>query len=186
VSTYPPQFVEGLVGCLLPPACREEVLGDLFESCQNPVEYVVGALAVVPRVVLSQIRRNTDSSIFMLTAGALLYSFVAGSRDLSSGPAHPLLCLAIPLIPALLSLLLCNGFAPTEERRLRAVTFDIVVSMAAAAITQLVLFVLLKRGLMLPGWVPSEGTALSWLAIIVLRAIFPPGMKVPPADRCLP
>lgn len=185
MRTHPPQFVEDLVGCLLPPACREEVLGDLFESCRNPVEYGLNALAVIPRVICSQIRRNTDSWIFLLTGCALAYSFIAGSRGLSPGLAHPLLRLAIPLIPALLSLLLCNGFAPTEERRLHAVTFDIVVSMAAAAVTQLFLFVLLQGGLMLPGWVPSEGTALSWLAVIVLRAIFPPGMKVLSAQRSL-
>ncbi len=179
MTTYPPQLAEDLIAWFLPPACREEVLGDLFESCRTPLEYGISALAVIPRVIFSQIRRNTDSWIFLLTAAALLYSFIAGSRDLSSGLAHPLLRLAIPLVPALLSLLLCNGFAPAEERRLRAVTFDIVVTMAAAAITQLVLLALLQRSLMLPGWVPSEGSATSWVAIIVLRAIFPPGVKLP-------
>jgi hypothetical protein len=183
MTTYPPQFAEDLIASLLPPACREEVLGDLFESCRNPVEYGLSALAVVPRVIFSQIRRNTDSWIFLLTAGALAYSFIAGSHGLSSGLAHPLLRLAIPLIPALLALLICNGFAPVEERRLHAVTFDIVVAGAAAAITQLVLLTILQTGLMLPGWCPSERTALSWVAIILLRALFPPGVKVPSSTR---
>ena len=185
MTTYPLQLAEDLIAWFLPPACREEVLGDLFESCRNPFEYGVSALAVIPRVIFSQIRRDTDSFVFLLTACALAYSFVAGSADMSRGLAHPglhpLLRLAIPLVPALLSLLLCNGFAPAEERRLRAVTFDIVVTMAAAAITQLVLFALLQRSLMLPGWVPSGASATSWIAIIVLRALFPPGVKVPPA-----
>jgi hypothetical protein len=178
VKSYPPQFAEDLVGWFLPPSCREEVLGDLFESCRNPVDYAASALAVIPRVVFSQIWRNTDSFVFLLTACALAYSFIAGSVGMSRGVAHPLLRLAIPLVPALLSLLICNAFAPVEERRLHAVTFDIVVTMGAAALTQLVLFALLEHSLMLPAWVPSEGTALSWFAIIVLRAIFPPGVKV--------
>jgi hypothetical protein len=183
--TYPPQFAEDFVGWLLPPACREEVLGDLFESCENPAQYTRSALAVIPRVIFSQIRRNTDSFVFLLTAGALAYSFIAGSTGMSPELAHPLLRLAIPFVPALLSLLLCNGFAPAEERRLRAVTFDIVVAMAAAALTQLVLLVILQRNLMLPGWCPSQETALSWVAIILLRAIFPPGVKVPRLERSL-
>jgi hypothetical protein len=171
-------LAEDLVGWFLPPSCREEVLGDLFESCRNPVEYGMSAIAVVPRVVFSQIWRNTDSWIFLLTAGALGYSFIAGSHGLAGLP-HPLLRLAIPLVPALLALLICNGFAPIEERRLRAVTFDIVVAGASAAVTQLVLLTILQTSLMLPGWCPTERTALSWVAIILLRAIFPPGVKVP-------
>jgi hypothetical protein len=190
MRTNLPQPAENLVGWFLPPACREEVLGDLFESCENPAQYVLSALAVAPRVIFSQIRRNTDSLVFLFTACALAYSFITGSADMSRGLAHAglshaLLRLAIPSIAALASLLLCNGFAPAEERRLHAITFDIVVTMAAAAITQLVLLVLLQRGLMLPGWCPSEGAALSWVAIILLRAIFPPGVKLPPAQRSL-
>ncbi|HXE62104.1 MAG TPA: hypothetical protein VN519_01105 [Bryobacteraceae bacterium] len=185
MMTYPPPLAEDLVACVLPPACREEVLGDLFESCRTPADYSLSALAVVPRVIFSQIRRNTDSLVFLLTASALAYSFIAGSHGLSSGVAHPLLRLAIPMVPALLALLICNGFAPVEERRLHAVTFDIVVAGAAAAITQLVLLTILQTSLMLPGWCPSERTALSWVAIILLRAIFPPGVKLPSVQRSL-
>ncbi len=185
MMTLSPQFAEDLVAYFLPPACREEVLGDLYETCRNPVEYAVGALAVVPRVVFSQIRRNTDSLVFLVTACAIVWSFIAGSAGLTGNLAHPMLRLAIPIVPALVSLLLCNGFARTEERRLHAITFDIVIAMAAAAITQLYLVVTLQTGLMLPGWCPSEGTAWSWFAIIVLRAIFPPGVKLPLADRSL-
>lgn len=185
MTTYPPQFAEDLIAWFLPPSCREEVLGDLFESCRNPLEFGVSALAVIPRVIFSQIRRNTDSLVFLLTACALAYSFLAGSARMTPGLTHPILRLGIPCVAALLSLLLCNGFAPDEERRLHAVTFDIVVAMAAAAITQLILLAILERGLMLPGWWPSEGTALSWIAIILLRALFPPGVKLPPPHRSL-
>ncbi len=181
----PPQFAEDLIAWLLPPACREEVLGDLYETCRNPAEYTASALAVIPRVIFSQIRRNTDSWVFLVTACAIAYSFVAGSAGLSPKLAHPLLRLAIPIVPALLSLLICNGFAPNEERRRHAITFDIVIAMATAAITQLVLLAIFQKGLLLPGWWPSDGTVLSWFAIILLRAIFPPGVKLPQPRRSL-
>jgi hypothetical protein len=85
----------------------------------------------------------------------------------------------------LLALLICNGFAAAEERRLRAITFDIVVAGSAAAITQLVLLAMFHASMMLTGWCPSEESALSWFAIILLRAIFPPGMKMLPTRRWL-
>lgn len=185
MTTNPPALIETLVGCFLPPACREEVLGDLCESCDTPARYVISALAVIPRVIFSQIRRNTDAGIFLLTACAIAYSLRVGSPALSSDSGHSLLLLAIPVVPALLGLLICNGFAPLEERRLHAVTFDVVVAMAAAASTQFVLVALVQKGLMLPAWCPSPETAWSWLSIIVLRAIFPPGAKLPPAHRSL-
>jgi hypothetical protein len=179
MTTVPLPGIEDFVGSLLPPACRDEVLGDLYESCQTPAEYTASALSVVPRVIFSQIRRNTNSWVFLLTACAIVYSFIAGSAGLSVDLAHPLLRLAIPIVPALLSLLICNGFARIEERRLHAVTFDIVIAMSVAAITQLILLATLQKSLMVSGWWPSEGNALSWLSIIVLRAIFPPGAKLP-------
>jgi hypothetical protein len=181
-----PEYAEDVVACFLPPACREEVLGDLCESCQTPRQYTVTALAVIPRVIFSQIRRNTDSWVFLLTACAIAYSLIADTAGLSPDLAHPLLRVAIPVIPALLSLLICNGFAPIEERRQHAITFDVVIAMGTAAVTQLILFAALQTGLMLPGWCPSPGTALIWLSIIVLRAIFPPGAKLAPTGRILP
>jgi len=183
MTTLPLSGVEDFVASLLPPACREEVLGDLWESCQSPAEYTATALAVIPRVIFSQIRRNTNAWVFLLTACAIVYSFIAGSAELSPDLAHPLLRLAIPIVPALLCLLICNGFAPLEERRLHAITFDIVMAMGAAAVTQLILLATLQKSLMVAGWWPSEGNVLSWLSVIVLRAIFPPGENLPAARR---
>jgi len=186
MMTHPPEFAEDLLGWFLPPACREEVLGDLWESCNNPVQYTMCALAVVPRVIFSQIRRNTDSWILLLTACAIAYSFSAGSAGPSADLAHPLLRLAIPSVRAILTLLIRNGFASLEDRRRRAITLDITVAMGVAALTQLILLAAFRYDLMLRGWWPSEGTALSWLSIILLRAIFPPGAKLAPTYRSLP
>ena len=171
---------------MLPPACREEVLGDLWESCKNPVQYTMSALAVIPRVIVSQIRRNTDAWIFLLTTCGVCYSVAAGVIDLSlEGDPNALLRLAIPSIPAVLILLVRNGFASLEDRRRRAITLDITVAMGVAALTQLILLAAFRSDLMLPRWCPSGGTVFAWLFVILLRAIFPPGTKVSPIYRTL-
>src|SRR5271170_5957251 len=105
---HPPGIVEDAVGWFLPPACREEVLGDLYEQYVNAAQYAVNTMTVAPRVILSQIRRNTDARVFLPTICAICYSFAAGSADFpqyaSPLPGDPLtlLRLAIPALAALL------------------------------------------------------------------------------------
>jgi hypothetical protein len=186
MNTHPPELAENLAGWLLPPACREEVLGDLCESYENALQYALGAATVVPRVIVSQIRRNTGAWSFLLTACGICYSVAAGVVNFSlDGSPRTLLRLAIPVIPAVLILLVRNGFAALEDRRRRAITLDIVVAMGVAALTQLILFAASRSDLMLLRWCPSDGTALAWLFVIVLRAIFPPEAKLPSANRSL-
>jgi len=180
----PPELAENLVGWFLPPACREEVLGDLCERYENVIQYALGAATVVPRVILSQIRRNTGVWIFLLTTCSVCYSVAAGVVNLSlKGDPGALLRLAIPVVPAVLILLIRNGFAALEDRRRRAITLDIVVAMGVAAMTQLILFAASRSDLMLLRWCPSDGTVLAWLFIILLRAVFPPEAKLPPTPR---
>ena len=68
----PPKLLEGVVGFLLPPACREEILGDLSERYSSPGRYVVLALRTVPFVIGSRIRRTTDALV-LLTEALLVY-----------------------------------------------------------------------------------------------------------------
>jgi len=168
--THPPEIVEDAIGWLLPPACREQVLGDLCERYISAARYAVDMLTVAPRVILSQIRRNTDARVFLATSCAICYSFAAGSADFSNPD---------PAIAALLVLLLRNGYADSESRRLRAITLDVALAIGVAAFTQLVMLAVFRSDLMLPHWCPSEGTVLGWLFAILLRAIFPPQMKLP-------
>lgn len=185
---YPPEFVEDAVGWLLPPACREEVLGDLCEQYVNAARYAMNMLTVAPRVIVSQIRRNTDIRVFLATSCAICYSFAAGSADssLRDFPLHAdaltWLRLAIPTVVALLVLLVRNGYADSETRRLRAITLDVAVAMGVAAFTQFALAAF-RSHLMLVLWCPSEGAVLGWLFAILLRAIFPPEMRRPAVVR---
>ena len=187
MMAHPPEFAEDMLGWLLPPACREEVLGDLCESYANIFQYALGVAAVVPRVMVSQIRRNTDAWIFLLTACGVFYSVAAVAVNLSfGGDPNALLRLAIPVVPAVLILLVRNGFASLEDRRRRAITLDVTAAMGVAALTQFILLTTLRSDLMLSRWCPSGGTVLAWLFIILLRAIFPPGTKLPATHRSLP
>src|SRR6185503_7620798 len=54
----PSRIAEAVVAILLPPASREEVLGDLYERFRSPSRYAVDALITVPMVVISRIRRT--------------------------------------------------------------------------------------------------------------------------------
>jgi len=177
---YPPEIAEDFVGWFLPPACREEVLGDLYERYVNAAQYAANAVAVAPRVILSQIRRNTDARVFVLTACAICYSFASGSTGWQlNSDSLSLLRIAIPSIAAILMLLFRNGWADSESRRLRAITVDIAIAMGAAALTQLVLLAILRSDLMLLRWCPSQGTFMGWLFVILLRAVLPPEMRSP-------
>jgi hypothetical protein len=73
----PSRRLETFVGLWIPPACREEVLGDLHEKYTGPWQYITLALCVIPFVLISRIRRTTD--IFVLLTDALLIygSFLA-------------------------------------------------------------------------------------------------------------
>ncbi len=52
--------METIVGALLPPSCREPVMGDLCERYTSPGQYLADAFRTVPFVLWSQIRRSFD------------------------------------------------------------------------------------------------------------------------------
>jgi hypothetical protein len=108
-----PHRLEVVVGLLLPPACREEVLGDLCEKYTGPWQYVALAMCVVPSVMLSRIRRTTDTYI-LLTEALLIYgSYLAGTwytdRTLLTGQ-WGLVRLAIPTLLNLTLLILDHAW----------------------------------------------------------------------------
>jgi hypothetical protein len=105
----PPKLIETFVGFCMPPACREEVLGDLHEKYTGPWQYVGLAMCVVPFLLMSRIRRTTD--IFVLLTNALLIygSFLAAvwytDRTSLTGQ-WGLLRLAVPTVVNLAVLIL--------------------------------------------------------------------------------
>ena len=113
------RILEAIAAILLPPACREEVLGDLHERYRSLLQYIVEALHTITLVIVSRIRRTTDPAIVLIRAFALYLSFLCAAR-IGGGDflfdRWALISLAIPCAVALLWLTLDDAWATTSPR----------------------------------------------------------------------
>jgi hypothetical protein len=82
----PPDWLERIILLAIPPAARESVAGDLWETYCSPSQYAAEALRTVPFVVASQVRRNLNLPAIMLQ-GALIFIFLGGPVTLALLPA---------------------------------------------------------------------------------------------------
>jgi hypothetical protein len=82
----PPAWLERIVLLVIPPAAREAVAGDLWETCRAPRQYAAEALRTVPFVILSQMRRNLNLPALMLQ-GAIAFVCLGGAAALALLPA---------------------------------------------------------------------------------------------------
>jgi hypothetical protein len=119
-NSGPPQALEKIVASLMPPACREHVLGDLFERYRSNREYLREALLILPLVVASRIRRKADANVLLIEAFATYLSFVAvgwqfyGASFLYEHSGF--LRLAVPAVAALAGLLLFDAYFDRGNR----------------------------------------------------------------------
>ena len=79
--TEPPDWLERIVLLAIPPAARESVAGDLWETYRSPRQYAAEALRTVPFVIASQMRRNLNLPAILLQA-ALIFIFLGGTVTL--------------------------------------------------------------------------------------------------------
>jgi hypothetical protein len=116
----PPKILEGLAKALIPPACREEVLGDLYERYKSPAQYLGDLLSTLPFVALSRIMRTTDIRLLLVDALLVYGSFLAAAwyvaRRLVTAEGG-LARLAIPSGLTLLYLLISDAFRAPLKRR---------------------------------------------------------------------
>jgi hypothetical protein len=101
----PSKLAERIVGFFLPPARREEVLGDLHERYRSPSKYAWDAITTVPLVIASGIQRTADAHLLLIQA-LVLYAILVGAawlwdRELLQD-TWGLVRLAVP--PAILTL----------------------------------------------------------------------------------
>jgi hypothetical protein len=75
-DSCPPPALEKFVLCLIPPAARESVAGDLCELYRDPKQYIGEALRTVPFIVASQVRRTVNLPVMGLK-GLLLLAWFA-------------------------------------------------------------------------------------------------------------
>jgi hypothetical protein len=162
--------IEILVGIFIPPACREEVLGDLRERNEGIQLFIYDALRTVPMVIVSRIRRTTDSVVLLMEAFCCYVSFLAVA--LAAQPAmirteEGLLRLAIPGAIALLVLVFADAYAnPRKKSVLRPI---LAVALAFAAV-----FLVHAIHRLLPGMMLAVGSGMSLMLLLAMRMLFPP------------
>jgi hypothetical protein len=162
--------IEKLVGIFIPPACREEVLGDMRERNDGVQLFIYDALRTVPFVIVSRIRRTTDSVVLLMEAFCCYVSFLAvafvAERPLIA-TREGLLRLAIPGAIALAVLVVADAYAnPRKKSVLRPV---VAVALAFACV-----FLVHLVYPLLPGMTLAVGSGMSIMLLLALRMLFPP------------
>jgi hypothetical protein len=172
----PSKTTEAIVALFIPPACREEVLGDLHERYRSPRQYASDALRTVPLVIVSRIRRTADPQILLMQAFAVYLSFL-GAALLSDrallAEQWGLLRLAIPAAMMILGLMLDDAYANPGRRSAlnaaRGPTLGLLFLLASQQILQIG-----NPDFALPRWITLYGCAMSFLLSSAVRMWFPP------------
>jgi hypothetical protein len=162
--------IEKIVGIFIPPACREEVLGDLRERNDGVQLFIYDALRTIPLVIVSRIRRTTDSVVLLMEAFCCYVSFLAVAfvaQPSMIATQEGLLRLAIPGAIALFVLVIADAYAnPRKKSVLRPV---LAVALAFACV-----FLVHVIRPLLPGFMLAVGSGMSMMLLLAMRMLFPP------------
>src|SRR5262245_59217730 len=101
----PPKSAERMLASLVPPACREEVLGDLHERYRSPGQYLAEAIRTLPMIIVSRVCRITDSQSLLMHALLLYSTFLSAAWFMDRGLLSEQWGLLRPAIPAGVALL---------------------------------------------------------------------------------
>jgi len=158
--------MRALVGLLLPPACREEVLGDLHERNATLARFCIDAIRTVPHVIASRIRRTADPQLLLLHAIALYLCYYAAAWFEARALLRETWGLARPAIPALLVLLVLlleDAYAKPGSRSRLQLTRGPLIAFVGVFLAQ-----------SLPPKIVLFGGALGLPLTLVLRLFFSP------------
>jgi hypothetical protein len=176
MNSGPSKIAEAIVAILLPPACRDEVLGDLHERYQSRFQYAADACRTISMVIASRIRRTADPQILVIQGFAAFISFLGAAwlRD----PAvfrdeWLMLRLAIPAAATVLGLILNDSYSTPGPRSPLSLARGPLIGFALSFVSEEPLQVS-NSGLALPPWVISDGCAMSLLLTSMVRMLFPP------------
>jgi hypothetical protein len=128
----PPALMQAVVRLLIPPACREHVLGDLCERYRSRRRYAFEALTTIPFVVASRIRRT--SSVGLLAIQAICVS-VGFWGETSSGLAET----AIAAVGAIIILLARDAYRGRDLEWPRTAAVDALAAVSGAVFGYVVL-----------------------------------------------
>jgi hypothetical protein len=172
----PTKAAEAIVAILVPPACREEVVGDLHERYRSPGQYAFDALIAVPLVILSRIRRTSDPQVVLMQAFALYLSFLCASWFKDAALLRSqwgLLRLAIPAGITLIAVMLEDAYARPGRRSAMGMARGPMLGVVCALVSQGMLWSG-SADLALPPWILLYGCAMSLLLSCAVRMLFPP------------
>jgi hypothetical protein len=177
----PPRAIQAVVALFIPPACREEVLGDLQERCASPAHYCGDAIHTVPLVILSRIRRTADRQLLLMHAFVLYLSFYGAAwfkaPELLYEP-WALARLAIPGAVTLLGLLLEDAYAKPGSRSALRLVRGPLLGVAWTLLSQAALSAS-HSSLTLPLWIVLYGSVMGLLLTSALRMLFSPRSSSP-------
>ncbi len=177
----PSKIVEAIVSLLVPPACREEIVGDLHERFESSLQYVVDALNTVPLVVASRMRRVTDPQVLLTQICALYISFLGAAWFESNWVQNGIFLrerwsfsrLAIPVAMAVIGLVLDDTYAnPMRQPSLNVVRAPLLGLVLALASQELLRID--TTGVAIPRWILLYGCAAGSLLSSGIRMLFPP------------
>ncbi len=187
MRSAPSRFAETIVAVLVPPTCREEVMGDLQERYRSPEQYAWESLSTIPLLILSRIRRTADPQVLVMQAFAVYLSFL-GAAELRDRALlidqWGLLRLAVPAVLIVLGMVLEDAYAKPVKRSPLQLTRGPVVGLALALASQAI-FRNGNRDVALPPLLTVYGCAMSVLLTSAIRFLFPPtadqlqGVNVP-------
>jgi hypothetical protein len=175
MPSRPPKALEATVSLFIPPACREEVLGDLHERYTEPVQYLFLAMRVVPCVILSRIRRTADAQILMMEALLIYASYLAAAwytdKTILMDP-WGFFRLAVPAVIAVAFMAIEDAWSPVRERSPLRLTGEVAVG---------ALFAFLWMVRRLPDTLNLVGASASLLLVSAVRILFRPQIDKPQA-----
>ena len=172
----PPQAIRAIVALLIPPACKEEVLGDLEERFLSTPHYLRDALHALPCIILSKIRRTADPHLLLMHAFVLYLSYFAAAWFLDLPlleESWGLARLAFPAALTLLALVLEDAYAKPGARSPLRLVRGPVLGLAWALLSQAALWAG-HSTLALPLWIALSGGSLALLLTSALRMLFSP------------
>lgn len=176
MQTGPGKLAETLVGLMIPPACREDVLGDLHERYTSPRRYIADAMCVVPLLIVSRVRRTTDPQVFLMELFAVYLSFLSAAwfLDVSMfSDRLEIVRLAIPAAIAVLATTLGDAYARPGIPPPRQAVRSAATGMAFAFALEAVLWTG-GRELAAPLSILFCGAGLSLFFVSTLRLLFRP------------
>ncbi len=168
MPSRPSKILEAIVSLFIPPACREEVLGDLHERCTGPVQYVFLAMRVVPFVIVSRIRRTADAQILMMEALLIYASYLTAAWYTDKTVLMDewgFLRLVVPAVLAVAFMMVEDAWSRVKERSALRLTGEVAMGTLFA-------FLLMVRRV--PDTLNLIGASASLLLVSTVRILFRP------------